>query len=1052
MRKLLIILLMISASAVYGQFGRNKIQYYNYDWYYIQTAHFDIYFTKDAVKAIEFAAAAAEDAVTRIEKDLKYSINNRIAIIFYNSQNEFQETNVTDSYLSEGIGGFTELFKNRVVLPFTGNYKMFRHVIHHELVHAVMNDMFYGGSLQNVISNNININIPLWFSEGLAEYLSLGWDTNTDMFIRDAAMSEYLPDIPQLGGYFAYRGGQAVFHYIAERYGREKVGELVSTIRSRGNFDAGFKASLGMDLEEFNERWKKEIKRMFWPDITKMQDPDEFSKRLTDHRKDGSSYNTSPALSPNGEKVAFISNKDYYFDVYVMNAVDGKGVKRIVKGNRTVDFEELNILTPGITWSPDGTKVAIAAKSAGGDAVFIVDADDGDVETLPFLLPGIEDVDWSKDGKHLAFAAHKGPQSDIYIYNFETQELKNLTDDVFSDSDPYWSPDGKTVFYSSDRSDVLKLGSSFRMWEHDFHQMDVFSINVESKKVTRLTDYPYSDEKNPIVSPDGKTLLFVSDYNGINNIYRKDISNGNGSDEIKAPPVPVTNSLNGLEQISISADGKRLVMNSMYQAGYDIFLLNNPFDTKPKSDTLVFTPYMTFLRNGGAVSPEKTADTAAVKIPVAVEKPDSADIEKPKIEIFTGQVLDSVDNSGKDYSTYVFGNDIPKGSDSSAIKDISVPDNLDDNGNYKVRKYKINFSPDLIYANAGYSTFYGLLGTTVLSFSDMLGDHKLVGITSLQIDLKNSDYGLAYFYLRNRLDLGIEAFHTARFVYLERGSRLDLYRYRNYGAVFSASYPINRFYRIDMGLSLLNVSQDNLDNLNESSKKSTFLVPSVSLVYDNSIFGYTAPIDGSRYRLDLMANPIIDNGESDFYTVMADYRNYLRFWNDYSFAMRFSMGYSFGSKPQRFIMGGIDNWINRQWTTNQIPLEDPSDFAFLGTAMPLRGFNYAERIGSKYSLVNLELRFPLIRYLLTGALPILFRDVMGTVFFDAGAAWNNNRSLQLFAQNAQGKTVTKDLLMGTGFGARLYFLYFLLRFDVAWSWDVDSFSKPVFYFSLGTDF
>ena len=71
-------------------------------------------------------------------------------------------------------------------------------------------------------------------------------------------------------------------------------------------------------------------------------------------------------------------------------------------------------------------------------------------------------------------------------------------------------------------------------------------------------------------------------------------------------------------------------------------------------------------------------------------------------------------------------------------------------GTISVNKYKITFGPDLIYANAGYSTFYGLMGSTVLSFSDVLGEHRLVGVTGLQIDLKNSDYGLGILLSRRK--------------------------------------------------------------------------------------------------------------------------------------------------------------------------------------------------------------------------------------------------------------------------------------------------------------
>ena len=147
-------------------------------------------------------------------------------LIVYNSHNEFQETNTSDSYLSQGIGGFTEPFKNRVVFPFEGSYSKFKHVIRHELVHAIMRDMLYGGTIQNIIAKGITLQLPIWYHEGMAEYLSSDWETNSDMFIRDAIINEYLPDINRLGGYFAYRGGQALFRYIAQTYGEEKIAEL----------------------------------------------------------------------------------------------------------------------------------------------------------------------------------------------------------------------------------------------------------------------------------------------------------------------------------------------------------------------------------------------------------------------------------------------------------------------------------------------------------------------------------------------------------------------------------------------------------------------------------------------------------------------------------------------------------------------------------------------------------------------------------------------------------------------------------------------------------
>jgi Tol biopolymer transport system component len=1057
---ILMTLLLFSTSCLYAQFGQNKVQYKEYDWYFIQTKHFDIYFSSESNDIAEFTAKIAEEALESIQDKLKFKINNRISLIVYNSHNDFQETNTTAGYLSQGIGGFTEPFKNRVVFPFEGSYRKFRHVIHHELVHAVIRDMLYGGTVQNIITKGITLQLPLWYHEGMAEYLSSIWETNSDMFIRDAIINEYLPDIERLNGYFA----------IAKKYGEEKVGEILSKIRGLGSLEEGIKSSIGLNIEELNTRWKKDLKKQYWPEIATSEDPDEFAKRLTNNKKVRGFYNTSPAISPQGDKIVFISDRDIYLDVYVMNIFDEEDVQKVISSGKETDFEELNVLYPTLTWAPDNRRIALSGKSEGYDVINIIDIIEGDNEELPFKFGGIESVSWSSDGDKLAFVASTASQSDIYTYQFSTGELENVTNDIFSDADPSWTPNGKNIIFASDRDSYIEkmhFNSELSMKEHDFSHLDLYNIDVETKEMVRLTNWKLSDEKSPVVSPNGKMILFVSDYNGIDNIYRKRISlteEDTVSSVLELAAYPLTNSLNGINQLSISSDGKKLVFTSLFNSGYNIFLLNNPFEIEVLENPLEMTKYMAELYN----SKEKQLISAESDLSVLGGKLNSqtqltniyveeTDTSETNTDIFTGQYVGEDSNveelNENDYSSYVFGQDdiITDSTDNQLKREEIFKENLDYNGDYLVNKYKISFSPDLIYANAGYSTFYGLLGTTVLSFSDVLGNHRLIGITSLQIDLKNSDYGLAYYYLPKRIDYGIEAFHTARFVFLTRGNQSDLFRFRNFGGVLSASLPLNRFYRLSASLSMLNVSSENLDNLNEPTDNTTFLIPSLSFVHDNILWGYTSPIEGSRYRLTVFGNPGLGNSRQSFYSLVWDYRRYFRFLFDNLFVFRVSGGFSGGANPQRFFLGGTESWINRKFASGDIPLNSAADFAFLTPALPLRGYDYAERIGTKYSLLNLELRMPLIRYLLTGPLPLFFQNILGVAFLDAGAAWDKTDKLQLIGKNENGTTVTKDLLLGMGYGFRAYFI-FLWRFDIAWSYDLRHFSRPKYYLSLGLDF
>ena len=313
---------------------------------------------------------------------------------------------------------------------------------------------------------------------------------------------------------------------------------------------------------------------------------------MTDPEKDKGFYNTSPTLSPQGDKIAFISNRDYYWGLYLMDALTGKTIERIVEGNQIPDFEELNILTPGLTWSPDGTKIALSAKRSGFDAIYIFDVESGDREILNIKFDAVQSVNWSSDGKYLAFIGQDARQSDLYTYNFETQEIINLTKDIFSDFDPSWSYDDKAIYFSSDRVDKLdgkQLPDDFRISQHNYTQKDIYKYVLADAKIVRITNLPLSDETSPREEANGENLILISDLNGINNIYTKSIK----SDDliISTPLKPITNSISGLYQLSLSKDTKKLVFSTLYESVFNLFMLDNPFEPKTELDTLTPVSY-----------------------------------------------------------------------------------------------------------------------------------------------------------------------------------------------------------------------------------------------------------------------------------------------------------------------------------------------------------------------------------------------------------------------------------------------------------------------------
>ena len=1047
-------------NSLFAQFGKNKVQYKFFKWQYIQTKHFDIYFSQEGYDIAEFTATVAESSLVSLSRNHNYNISNRIPIVVFNSHNEFQQNNVIDEYLPEGVGGVTELFKNRVLVPFEGDYEQFRHVIHHELNHAFMNDMYYGGSIQNIISKNMTLNFPLWFNEGMSEVQSLdGLDKATDMYIRNLIMNDYLPGIDYCNGFLAYRGGQSFFAYLIDTYGKYKIGELMNNIKSLGDVEAGFLETYKLSIEKLSEKWIKELKKTYWPELKTRDEVTDFAKELTNHEKDGGFYNVSPVVSPDGTKFAFISNRDDLFDVFIADTKTGEILDKIIKGNTSSNFEELQILTPGLCWSPDGKKIAISVKAGDKDAIFIIDVKSGDQTKITTKFNAITYVNWSPDKSKLAFVGSDSKQSNIYIYNLNTNNIETLTNDMFSDYNPTWTPDGKNIYFTSDRGKYISpemIPSDFKMSSYISTNRDIYKVDITTKQITRVTDVPDSRLGYAQFSSDGKKMLYVSDESGITNIYLRE-------EDSTGTPVtrPITNSLAPLDQISLSKDGKKLLFTGLNKGGYDIYSMDNPFEKKLSISKIEPTKFV-----------QDRLDRLALK------KDSSELVKKDTLQLSDSNItekalIDSLNtklNSKKD-SLSIYGNDIKinfnafnndttqtrYNADSvyTSNTNFKVSDYQNSDGSYNIKKYKVKFSPDLVYGNMNYSSFYGVQGVAQISLSDMLGDHRIYILTSMVIDLKNSDYALAYYYLPKRIDYGFMMFHTARFLLYNNGNGNgnELYRFRNWGGNVNASYPFSKFKRVEGSLAVMNISRENLDDATMPVEKNVFIVPSLSLVHDNTLYGMFAPIKGTRYNLTLMNSPKLGSDGMDFTTAMGDIRTYGKLGEGFSVALRFAGGISLGANPMRFYLGGTENWINWQYENDNIGIgKSIKEYAFSVPGLPLRGYNFDKISGSKYALANFEFRFPLFRYLILGALPIGFQDIQGNLFFDAGTAWSVNKDLKLFEKNSSGNIVSRDLLMGTGFGTRIALFGLPFKWDVAWSYDLNKFSAPKHYFSLALDF
>ena len=154
-------------------FGQNKVQYQNFDFHILRTPHFDIYYYPRGVGGA-LTPRAWRSAGTRGSRGAGPRVRGAPAGDPLRQRPDFQQTRCSQGEIGEGTGGVTEVFKQRVMLPFAGPYEETDHVLGHELVHAFQYDIPALAAGRRAAGGAARFNAPLWFIEGMAEYLSIG--------------------------------------------------------------------------------------------------------------------------------------------------------------------------------------------------------------------------------------------------------------------------------------------------------------------------------------------------------------------------------------------------------------------------------------------------------------------------------------------------------------------------------------------------------------------------------------------------------------------------------------------------------------------------------------------------------------------------------------------------------------------------------------------------------------------------------------------------------------------------------------------------------------
>lgn len=936
-------------------FGQNKVRYDNFKFKVLKTKHFDVYFYPEEKDAAEQAARMAERWYTRLAGILKQGLSGRQPLILYASHSQFEETNTTQGMLGEGTGGFTEPLKRRIVLPLTGSVAETDHVIGHELVHAFQYNITGqgGGGFQNTSI----LRLPLWFIEGMAEFLSLGPDDpNTAMWMRDALLSKKkFPTVKQLENtrYFPYRYGQALLAYISGRWGDETIGELLRAAGKKGDIYQAIHNVLHVGADTLSTDWHNSLVQTYGPLKTSTDTVAANATLLISHKNGAGDLNIAPVVSPDGKHLIFFSEKSLFaIDLYLADAETGKIIRKITNLALDPHYESLEFIYSAGAWAPNNEDVAISTIVKGRPVLTIMNAETGKtIKDIRFPKLGeILNPSWSPDGDYIAFSALVGGQSDLFVYDLKKDSLQRLTNDLYSDLQPAWSPDSKSIAFVTDR-----FTTNLSLLNNGQYELAVYDF--ENGKINRIITFDHGKNINPQWSADGKNIYFLSDHTGISNLYRLDLD-----------------------------DMQLYQLTNLYTGVSGITSLSPAFSVAQRTNRMYFCVYEDEKYNIYSADPAEAFQGKPISKA-------SADSLTAKQSIDPGKL--PPDNRKSHQIT-------------KALSDLT--DGLPVDTSYTPKPYHPKFTLDNVgqpFLYAGGSRYGLQLGGGIsLYWSDLLGNRNLA--TMLQLDSErgftNIGGGVGYVNRASRWDWGVLAEqipyvysgYAAGYgtlnnntVYVEQEDR---YRQINRDLLFLASYPFSRANRLELSggyqqisfsHKLITTTYDAYSGNQISDQTQSLPVPNtlnlattnIAYVYDYSFFGATSPILGQRYRFAI--SPTV--GSLSMYTLLLDYRRYIQPIRPFTLAFRaFHYGrYGGGAEDQRLLplFIGYPEYV-RGYSSNSFSANEVGVFNQL--------------LGSRMAVANLELRFPLFGLLGAGQGYYGVLPIETGIFYDAGMAWTNH--------------------------------------------------------------
>ncbi|MCX6278786.1 MAG: hypothetical protein NT004_11915 [Bacteroidetes bacterium] len=1079
-------------------FGKSRVQYNDFLWQHFRFEKFDTYFYMNGRELALYTAAYSDKHIKEIELELQSSLEEKIQFIIFNNLSELKQSNIGlfgdwDYY---NTGGVTRIVGGRVLLFFDGQYEHFDQQIRAGVAQVILNNMINGTGIGAQIKNNALFSVPEWYMNGLVSYISHKWDPEIENLVRDAILNNKYDKFNSLTGGEATYAGHSLWNYIALKYGKSSIPNIVYMARLSRNVERGFQYVIGLSFNGLIQDWISFYKAAYslQEDNRTLPTGEILNKRNRPDR-----VYRALKINPDGIRIAYVTHDLGVYKVLIQNTEKGKK-RRIYRGGyRLADRPDYSY--PLLAWHPSGKALAILVERKGEIRLYFYDTEKKRFEfQILANFQKVLDMDYSDDGSSLVFSAVQKGQSDIFVYNIVSGSHEQITKDGFDDLNPRFINHSNDIIFSSNRiSDTIRFDERVKPDGFKyFNDIFLYHYSAKNNVLLRLTHTPDAHETQPMPYQE-KNFCYLSDQGGIINRYlaRYDSSisfiDTTTHYRFFTSSFPITNYSRDIIEQDVSNQAVKLGEivfrnNNFKMFTYDLLLP----ERQPRVEVFPSSfgdASVNLQTNPVNASSADSNQKLQVPLKTDVKKHFSVVRQSEVVERLLARADTTKIKSGATPTKTGNRSDSAFNSIWSLIQDLQPgqkpgkqgrKDTTDKYSTAKQLSYNVEYyidqmvtQIDFTYLNFAYQPFTGgstpvfinpgLNALFMVGVSDLMEDYRISGGVRLNVSLINNEYLFSFGNYRRRLDHQI-VFHRKA---VEESGYLSIIRHKIHELYYVATYPFTPVLNLKGTASLrydravflatdqINLAEPDIHNLWGSIKG--------ELTYDNTRSLGLNLYKGTRYKVFGEYYQLLTTGGNNLVVVGFDFRNYQQIHRTLIWANRFAASTSFGNNKLLYYMGGVDNWLFPTYDPNT-PVATDQNYAFQTLATNMRGFSQNIRNGNSFFLFNTELRWPVFRYLFNHPIRSDFVNNFQIVAFgDVGTAWTGtspwSADNQLFTRYIYRKPLfikveiqKEPVVEGFGFGARTRLFGYFLRADLAWGVEDGIILKPVFYFSLSLDF